>query len=53
MLSGESTNTNFIVFGLTRSVSNPRYTDKADWLAWNQDNVFDWDNMSICGLLFQ
>ena len=24
-----------------------------DWLAWNQDNVFEWDDMSICGLLFQ
>ena len=26
MLSGEATNTNFIVFGLTRSGSNPRST---------------------------
>ena len=25
-----------------------------DWLAWNQDNVFDWGDMSILhGLLFQ
>jgi hypothetical protein len=24
-----------------------------DWLAWNQDNVSEWSNMSICGLLFQ
>ena len=23
-----------------------------DWLAWNQDNVSVWDNMSIHGLLF-
>ena len=25
----------------------------ADWLARNQDNVSEWDDMSICGLLFQ
>ena len=24
-----------------------------DWLAWNQDNVSEWGDMSICGLLFQ
>jgi len=24
-----------------------------DWLAWNQDNVSEWDDMSIHGLLFQ
>ena len=24
-----------------------------DWLAWNQDNVSEWGNMSICRLLFQ
>ena len=24
-----------------------------DWLALNQDNVSEWGNMSICGLLFQ
>ena len=24
-----------------------------DWLAWNQDKVSEWDDMSICGLLFQ
>ena len=24
-----------------------------DRLAWNQDNVSEWDDMSICGLLFQ
>ena len=24
-----------------------------DWLAWNEDNVSDWGNMSICRLLFQ
>ena len=24
-----------------------------DWLAWNQDNVSKWGDMSICGLLFQ
>ena len=24
-----------------------------DWLALNQDNVFEWGNMSICWLLFQ
>ena len=24
-----------------------------DWLARNQDNVSEWDDMSICGLLFQ
>ena len=24
-----------------------------DWLAWNQDNVSEWGNMSIRGLLFQ
>ena len=23
-----------------------------DWLAWNQDNVSEWHNMSIRGLLF-
>jgi hypothetical protein len=24
-----------------------------DWLARNEDNVSEWGNMSICGLLFQ
>jgi hypothetical protein len=24
-----------------------------DWLAWNQDNVSEWDDMFIRGLLFQ
>jgi hypothetical protein len=24
-----------------------------DWLAWNQDNVSEWRNMSTHGLLFQ
>jgi len=24
-----------------------------DWLAQNQDNVSEWGDMSICGLLFQ
>ena len=24
-----------------------------DWLVWNQDNVFEWGDMSICRLLFQ
>ena len=24
-----------------------------DWLAQNQDNVSEWDDMSICRLLFQ
>ena len=24
-----------------------------DWLAWNQDNVSNWSNMYIHGLLFQ
>jgi hypothetical protein len=24
-----------------------------DWLAWNQDNMFEWSDMSIRGLLFQ
>jgi ABC-type proline/glycine betaine transport system substrate-binding protein len=24
-----------------------------DWLAWNQDNVSEWGEMSIRGLLFQ
>ena len=24
-----------------------------DWLAWSQNNVSKWGNMSICGLLFQ
>jgi hypothetical protein len=24
-----------------------------DWLALNQDNVSEWGDMSICGLLFQ
>ena len=24
-----------------------------DWLAWNQDNVPEWDDISINGLLFQ
>jgi hypothetical protein len=24
-----------------------------DWLAQNQDNVSEWGNMSICGLMFQ
>jgi len=23
------------------------------WLAWNQDNVFEYSNMSACGPLFQ
>ena len=22
-----------------------------DWLAWNQDNVLEWGDMSICGLV--
>ena len=24
-----------------------------DWLAWNQDNVYEWSNMSTHRLLFQ
>jgi hypothetical protein len=24
-----------------------------DWLAWNQFNVSEWGDISICGLLFQ
>ena len=24
-----------------------------DWLAWNQNNVSEWSDISICGLLFQ
>ena len=24
-----------------------------DWLARNQNNVFEWSDMSTCGLLFQ
>ena len=24
-----------------------------DWLAWNQNNVSEWSDMSTCGLLFQ
>jgi hypothetical protein len=24
-----------------------------DWLAWNQDNVYEWSDMSISGRLFQ
>ena len=24
-----------------------------DWLALNQDNVSEWGDMSVCGLLFQ
>ena len=24
-----------------------------DWLAWNQDNVSEWGDMSISGLFFQ
>ena len=24
-----------------------------DWLSWNQNNVSEWGDMSICGLLFQ
>ena len=24
-----------------------------DWLAWNQDTVSEWRDMSICGLLFR
>jgi len=24
-----------------------------DWLAWNQDKVSVWSDISICGLLFQ
>ena len=23
-----------------------------DWLVWNQDDVSEWGDMSICGLLF-
>ena len=26
---------------------------RKDWLAWNQDNVSEWSDMSIRGLLFQ
>ena len=28
-------------------------TKSNDWLAQNQDNVSEWDNMSICGLFLQ
>jgi hypothetical protein len=39
----------------------PSYPDKhaalsrksTDWLARNQDNVSEWNDKSICGLLFQ
>ena len=24
-----------------------------DRLSWNQDNVYEWNDMSTCGLLFQ
>jgi hypothetical protein len=26
---------------------------RKDWLAWNQDNVSEWSDMSIRALLFQ
>jgi hypothetical protein len=73
VLSGEATNTIFIVFGLTRGdhatdahtlfnnwgKKQRQLSDilvkskKKDWLAQNQDNVSEWGEMSICGLLFQ
>jgi hypothetical protein len=28
-------------------------TKSKDWLARNQDKVSEWDDMSICGLVFQ
>jgi hypothetical protein len=30
----------------------PLRRKRKDWLAWNQDNVFEWGDMSICRLLF-
>ena len=27
--------------------------ESKDWLAWNQNNVSEWSDMSISGLLFQ
>ena len=27
--------------------------ENKDWVALNHDNVFEWGDMSICGLLFQ
>ena len=26
---------------------------RKDWLAWNQNNVSEWSDMSTCGVLFQ
>jgi hypothetical protein len=36
------------------STKHPALRRKSkDWLAWNQDNVSEWGDMSIRGLLFQ
>ena len=28
-------------------------SNSKDWLSWNQNNVSEWRDMSLCGLLFQ
>jgi hypothetical protein len=34
-------------------LSKQHLGESKEWLAQNQDNVSEWSNMSICGLLFQ
>jgi hypothetical protein len=69
MLSGETTNTNFIVFGLTQPGLEPtiyctqgehanQYATNAinvigDYMLLGQNNVSEWSDMSTRGLLFQ
>jgi hypothetical protein len=42
----------FIFIGFTNVMLEMIYIGK-DWLAQNPDNVSEWGDMSICGLLFQ
>jgi hypothetical protein len=42
----------FGIFCLSAKHAASRRKSK-DWLAWNQDNVSEWSDMSTCGLLFQ
>ena len=39
---------------VTYNAKHPELRRKSkDWLAWNQDNVSEWSDMYIRGLLFQ
>jgi len=41
------------VGGVMISVHAALRSKNKDWLAWNQDNVSEWGDISIRGLLFQ